>query len=144
MAGSGPAAGTDAGSEVQSVPTAPASEGCADKTAQEKDGGSHEENRALKFISLRGQTAHQQKSFNSMCRADVSSTCIYRKLICSLQRCQEQLVEGAQRCLPCLPLLTGSSGNHTMLPRTTPAPAQITHLNANPYTIITNTMVIHL
>lgn len=33
MAGSGPAAGTDAGSEVQPIPTAPASEGCAEKTA---------------------------------------------------------------------------------------------------------------
>lgn len=42
-------------------------------------GGSHEENRALKFLSIRGQMAHQEKSFNSMCRADVSSTCIYRK-----------------------------------------------------------------
>lgn len=30
--------------------------------------------------AYRGQTAHQEKSFNSMCRADVSSTCIYRKL----------------------------------------------------------------
>lgn len=38
-----------------------------------------------KFLSTRGQTAHQEKSFNSMCRADVSSTRIYRKLICSLQ-----------------------------------------------------------
>lgn len=37
--------------------------------------------------------------------------------------------EGAQRCLPCPPLLTGGDGNHTMLPRTPPAPAQTTHLN---------------
>lgn len=40
-----------------------------------------------------------------------------------------QLMEGAQKHLPCPPLLTGSNGNHTTLPRTPPAPAQATHLN---------------
>lgn len=61
MAGSGPAAGTDAGSKVQSVPTAPASEECAEKTAEEKDGGSHEENRALKFLSIQGSDSTSRK-----------------------------------------------------------------------------------
>lgn len=40
-----------------------------------------------------------------------------------------QLMEEAQKRLPCPPLLTGSNGNHTTLPRTPPAPAQATHLN---------------
>lgn len=102
IAGSGTAAKTDVEGKVSSILTTPATESTLNRQLKKKMGEVVRKT-VLKFLSIRGQTAHQEKSFNSMCWTDVSSTCLYRKHSSAPFRdVTSSFAEAGTRPAPCL------------------------------------------
>lgn len=92
-----------------------------------------------------GQTAHQEKSFNSMCWADVSSTRIYRKLSSvPFRDVRSSLWKGHKGACPAL-LITAHRERwqpHDASQNTTSSCTDHTcEFYVNPYMIVTNNMV---